>query len=248
LHFKKLAKEVQNREKAINTLNEYNESILKEEYNDRTLSEIVHCIKNIRILSINIVNHLSKIRELCSYNVLGGKFDLEKINKVYLFDRNYLIKMKYDLDFLKNSRIANFYEIECEESDPFLVFINFKNPELEKAHFIRIGADMQTSIRQAQFLILQDFIFYHIYNIKGKKHDRKNARSCSPKYRTGNSASGKNSNLDNTNFKKAVEKVIRLYSPPKNNGKKPDSRPHSSITQRKSIFTFLKFFYIIYIL
>lgn len=214
---------------------QYNESILKEEYNERTLYEIVHCIKNLRILSINIVNHLCKIREICSYNVLGGKFDLEKINKIYLFDRNYLIKMKYDLDFLKTSRIAQFYDIECEESDPFLVFVNFKNPELEKKHFIKVSEDMNNSIRQGQFLILQDLIFYHIYNLNRKKNLIQNARSVSPKsYRFGASAATYRNNHDSINFKRAVENVIKLYSPPKVIVKKGEARPHSSALQRKS--------------
>lgn len=160
---------------------------------------------------------------------------MEKINKVYLFDRNYLIKMKYDLDFLKNSKISTFYEIECEESDPFLIFINFKNPELEKKHFIRVSEDMLNSIRQGQFLILQDLIFYHIYNINSKKtsnyvNNNKNARSVSPK-----NFNNKNLYIDNTNFKKAVEHIVKLYSPPKNlTTKKPDVRPHSSKLMRKS--------------
>lgn len=232
-----MAKEVQNREKTINTLFQYNESILQEDYNERTLSEIVRCIKNLRILSINIVNHLSKIREICSYNVLGGKFELEKINKIYLFDKNYLIKMKYDLDFLKTSRIAQFYEIEWEESDPFLIFVNFKNPELEKKHFINISEDMSNSIKQGQFIILQDLIFYHIYNINNHKNSaNQNARSYSPKAdKVGPSnANYRNNNIECINFKKAIENVIKLYSPPKNIGKKVDVRPHSSGLNRKS--------------
>ena len=145
--------------------------------------------------------------------------------------------MKYDLDFLKSSRITQFYGIECEESDPFLVFVNFKDPELEKKHFIKISEDMSNSIRQGQFLILQDLIFYHIYTINNRKNLNQNARSVSPKtYRFGSSTATyrNNNNIhDSINFKKAVENVIKLYSPPKNSVKKADVRPHSSGLQRK---------------
>ena len=48
------------------------------------------------------------------------------------------------------------------------------------------------------------------------------------------------SNKENTNFKKAVGNVIKLYSPPKNIVKKIDARPNSSGIQRKSIFVFFK--------
>ncbi len=180
------------------------------------------------------------MREISSYSVIGGKFDLEKINKIYLFDRNYLIKMKYDLDFLKTSRIAQIYEIECEESDPFLVFVNFKNPELEKKHLIKVTEDISSTIRQGQFLILQDLIFYHIFNINNKRNVNLNPRTVSPKtYRFGSSSATyrnnkNNNNFESINFKKAVEDVIKLYSPPKNIVKKLDNRPHSSGLQRKS--------------
>lgn len=176
-----MSKEVQSREKTINSLYLINEAISREEYDERTLGEIVHCIKNIRILSLNIVNHLMKIRELSSYNVLGGKIDLEKINKVYLFDRNYFIKMKYDLDFLKNSKLAYFYEIEFEESDPFLILVNFKSEENSKKYFLKVADDMLNTLKQSQFLILQDLIFYHIFNINLNKNE--NWNNMSPKNR-----------------------------------------------------------------
>jgi hypothetical protein len=169
---------------------------------------------------------------MCSYNVLGGKFDLEKINKIYLFDKNYLIKMKYDLNFLKNSRITTLYGIEWEESDPFLIFINFKNPELENIHNIRVSEQMLHSIKQGQFLILQDLIFYHIHNINKKKTFKNNsnntARSVSPKNYN------KSPNLDNSNLKRAVDNIIKLYSPQINSAAKKPVRPHSSKLMRKS--------------
>lgn len=217
-----------------------NESVLKEEYNERTLNEVVNCIKNIRILSLNIVNLLSKIRELCSYNVLGGKFDLDKINKIYLFDKNYLIKMKYDLDFLKDSKIADVYAIECEESDPFLVYVNFKNQENEKKYFIKVTDDMVGSIKQGQFVILQDLIFFHIYNINISKRNI-SVRSNSPRsssFRRSAYSGNKylnNNNNNNPILKKAIGKLIRLYSPPKNlQLKKTEFRPHSSGIQAPS--------------
>lgn len=155
--------------------------------------------------------------------------------------------MKYDLDFLKTSRITQFYEIECRESDPFMVFANFKNKELEKKHFIKISEDMINTIKQGQFLILQDLIFYHIYNLNNKKIFNPNARSVSPKsYRFGGSTATYRSNVNNydsINFKKAVENVIKLYSPPKNIVKKVDVRPHSSGLQRKRNLLFIYYLF-----
>jgi hypothetical protein len=109
-------------------------------------------------MSINIVNYFVKIREICSYNVLGGKFDLDRVNKVYLFDRNYLIKMKYDLDFLKDCYLNNYFNFSGE-ADPFL--ISAAQQENDK-YYVNINEDMLSAIKHSQFLIMQDMIFYHL--------------------------------------------------------------------------------------
>ena len=126
------------------------------------MNDIIQCIKNIRIISVNIVNYFVKIREICSYNVLGGKYDLEKINKLYNFDKNYLIKMRYDLDFLKDSHLDRFFNFS-EEADPFLVSSSEK---IGDKYYVTINEDMQASIRHCQFLIMQDMIYYHLNGMK----------------------------------------------------------------------------------
>lgn len=207
-----------------------NESVLKQENNEKTLSEIVNCLKNLRILSINIVNHLSKIREMCSYSVLRGKFELNKINKVYLFDKNYLIKMKYDLDFLKNSKIASFYGIAFDESDPFLLNIRFVSRESDERFTIKPTDVMLTAIKQAQFLILQDLIFFHISNLNSNVRNTAEIRSLSPRNHSSKqkSNSGTRYGLGGNTKLFAKEKIIKLYSPPKNFYNKIHRRPYSS--------------------
>jgi hypothetical protein len=113
---------------------------------------------NIRIISINIVNYYIKIREVSSYAVLGGKYDLDKVNKLYNFDKNYLIKMRYDLDFLNQSVLEQFFNF-AEDADPFLVSPAEKSGD--KYH-VPIDEDMHSSIKNCQFQILQDMIYYHI--------------------------------------------------------------------------------------
>lgn len=84
--------------------------------------------KNLRVLSINIVNYFVKVRENSSYFILGGKFDLDNLSKTFNFDRNYLIKMKNDTDFLKKSPLSKFFNFS-QESDPFLIALADKNDE-----------------------------------------------------------------------------------------------------------------------
>lgn len=122
------------------------------------MTDIVQCIKNIRIISINIVNYYSKIREISSYCIIGGKYDLDKVNKIYNFDKNYLIKMRYDLDFLRESGLEKYFNF-IEDADPFLVNVSEKSVGL---YNVPIDEDMQDSIKNCQFQIMTDMIFYHI--------------------------------------------------------------------------------------
>lgn len=120
---------------------------------------------------------ISNIREICSYNVLGGKFDLDNINKTYNFDKNYLIKMKFDMDFLRNSKLAAFYQFEHTESDPFLLYFYFKNEEMNKKYSMRIIDEMIESIKFGQYLILQDLIYFNINSIYMKNLQKKEKNS-----------------------------------------------------------------------
>jgi hypothetical protein len=155
---KKLSKEIQNREKTIQLMQQFNETIEKEGFNENYIQDLVQCIKNIRIMSVNIVNYFIKIREICSYHILGGKFDLDRLNKVYQYDRNYLIKMKYDLEFLKESCLNNYFNFSGE-ADPFLISAAQQDGD---KYVVQINEDMLSAIKNSQFLIMQDMIFYHL--------------------------------------------------------------------------------------
>jgi hypothetical protein len=156
-------------------LKQFDELLNRENLNDKMIGDLIQCVKNIRIMSINVVNYFTKIREICSYNVLGGKYNLEKINKIYLYDRNYLIKMKYDLDFLTNSKLNKYFNF-CEESDPFLVSLNdpIKMEESKDSEKMRvpISEEMINAIKQCQLVILQDLLYYQVATIKNERNSR----------------------------------------------------------------------------
>jgi len=82
----------------------------------------VQVFKNIRVLSINIINYFNKVREASSYYIMGGKFNLDNLSSGFNYDRNYLIKMKNDTDFLRNSLLGKYFNF-YHDSDPFLISI-----------------------------------------------------------------------------------------------------------------------------
>jgi len=183
---------------------------------DEILVELVSDLKSVRMASVNIINYLQKIREECSYNVLGGKFNLDKINKAYKFDKNYLIKMKFDMDFLRNSKIATYFEFEPCESDPFLIYFNFKNEKLEKKFTMRMTDDLLSTVKYGQYLILQDIIFFNINSVfmKNMQRENKNLNKIKGIYGRDFSQPPK-SNMNKTNSRFFAGVSSRLISPPK---------------------------------
>ena len=163
----KLSKEISNREKAIEKLKKFDEIVSttfpdgNEKLDESFMNDIIQVIKAIRIHSINIVNHITKIREISSYNQTKGKINIDKINKAYLFDRNYLIKMKFDVDFFKQSPIRKYFEIKNVELDTFLLNISSsQNSSDPNKLTIPMTEDIMKAIRQCQFIITQDMLFY----------------------------------------------------------------------------------------
>ena len=163
----KLSKEISNREKAIEKLKKFDEIVSttfpdgNEKLDESFMNDIIQVIKAIRIHSINIVNHITKIREISSYNQTKGKINIDKINKAYLFDKNYLIKMKFDVDFFKQSPIRKYFEIKNVELDTFLLNISSsQNSSDPKKLTIPMTEDIMKAIQQCQFIITQDMLFY----------------------------------------------------------------------------------------
>jgi hypothetical protein len=192
------------------------------------LKLLVNIMKNLRTSSIDIINYIMEIREFCSYDILGGKFNLDKINKSYKFDKNYLIKMKFDSDFLVNSRLSNFFEFEVNEADPFFCYFFFKDQNMEILHKMRISEDLISIVKVGQYLILQDLIYFNINSIymKNFQNSKKSENIFSNKRSKGNFRS----NL--LNFKVGN----KFHNSPKGNHERPATNPFNGVNICPSIF------------
>ena len=164
----KFGKNIENREKSLLLLKKLNQVIETQFINfnldipDNIIKDFIQTIQVIRMNSINVVLSINSIREMCSYSTINGKYDLDKIKK-YNFDRNYLVKMRYSLDFLCKSSINNYKGFNFnfnDEGDPFLISVN---------NVIPISLEQSNKIRQCQYIIMQDSIFGKIYQLKQKK-------------------------------------------------------------------------------
>ena len=107
-------------------LYKFDKILQQNEIDDKIKEDIIQTIKNLRILSMNIVNHYIKIKEIACLNIINGKFDFDFLNRLTTFDRNYILKMKNDIDFLYNSSVNKYFKFSSE-SDPFLISISTYN-------------------------------------------------------------------------------------------------------------------------
>ncbi len=134
---------------------------------------------------MNIINHYIRIKESTSHHIINKKYDPELINKLIYSDKNYLIKMKNDTDFLYNSSMKKYFDF-APESDPFLIAISGNekdNDKSEKEYYdngninkledesftnnpekvnIKIPKEIFDMIKNCQFLILQELIYNEI--------------------------------------------------------------------------------------
>jgi len=165
------SKEVSNRENNIQNLKQLNISLKnfihenEENKIESLLSKIVQLINEIRINSINIVNYMVKIRETSSYYSNREKYNLNNINKAYLYDNDFLINMGKDINFLNNSNIFKYLDIKNNTFDTFFTNCipeddNKNNDKIK----IPINNNLLKAIQNSKYIILQDKFFNRIKN------------------------------------------------------------------------------------
>ncbi len=163
---KKLIKEISSREKNIQVLIKFNEIIGNEEENidDSIIIDSVNILKKVRINSLNCVNNLIKVREITLFHKQNGKYNIKNMDPSYKYNENYLMKMKYDLNFLKNSNLSEYIEFANGDIDPFLICCSQKNKKrrYQDKIIIPINDDLLDEIKQAKYYIIQDLLFSNI--------------------------------------------------------------------------------------
>lgn len=174
----KLSKEISARENNIRSLKKYVFSLINgsnyfedeneklKKHKDNLISSIISLIKSLRLNSVNVIMHFSKVRELSTYYTLVGKIDMKLINKDYIYDENYLIKMQNDMDFLNEPNLQKYFDMNNSEIDAFLtnfaprnnININYSKINSGKAK-IPVTDDLYKAINHCRFILLQEILF-----------------------------------------------------------------------------------------
>ena len=174
----KLSEEISNRDEIIYKLKKYcneldkytyDKNIYPEKNNENeneneVLSSLFKSIYNninlYRISTVNIVNRMTKVRELSSYYELNNKWDASNINRTYIFRKNYLISMCNDIDFINNSSLLDYIQTFNENDSPkvdlFLSNWNYLKTNNYIKYNLSISKELQKEIIKCKYIILQD--------------------------------------------------------------------------------------------
>ena len=148
----KLGKEI---EKSKNIFNNKHEHIINE------------ISKKIELLRQNTVDVCVAMKKL-KYEINGiknlNKYDIDLISEKYDFDKNYLIKMKKELNFLKSGYTKQFFNIEKDQT-PFLLSssencLAKKSENNNLIHIVPINKEIKNDIIDCIYYIYQELIAY----------------------------------------------------------------------------------------
>ena len=152
--------------------------------------EIKRCLIYIRLHGINVVAGVKKFSMRYEHLFNAGKIDINFLKSKFGFDRNYLMKLKNDLDFLKDTDIGDIYHFSQKGEDPFLISLSINKQEENKDNetgknkykILPISEDMIQQIKIYNHMLNEAEIFTMMRNELNKEVSFSNYFSHSYKY------------------------------------------------------------------
>ena len=157
-----LKKEILIRENNLDLLKKYNSSLENMDYEEdlvnNVIQETINTIKKLRKNAINIVSKALKLNKIMDKYLISGKIDINNMKEEYIYDRNYLNKMKEDLLFLQDSALSKHIEMNNTKIDPFLTNCapNANKYNLNNRITIPIPDEHMKLIRELRYSLLQE--------------------------------------------------------------------------------------------
>ena len=142
------------------------------------LGEIADKINELRMHTINVCKAMQRVKTELSGIKNLDKFDINLIGEKFNFDKNYLIKMKSELTFLREGFIKYYFNIGNDQT-PFLLKASQKNKigndQDPFIHLIPLDQKLKEEITECTYYIYQELIAY-----QNEKVHNKVLRSISP--------------------------------------------------------------------
>ena len=157
-----LKKEILIRENNLELIKMYNNSLEnmdnEEDLATNVIQETINIIKKLRKNAINIVSKALKLNKIMDKYLISGKIDINNIKEKYIYDKNYLNKMKEDLLFLKDSAISKHIEMNNSKIDSFLTNCapNSNKYNINNRITIPIPEEHMKLIKELRYSLLQE--------------------------------------------------------------------------------------------
>ena len=179
-----LKKNIENRINTIQELFDLNVKLNTEiinkdnKCNEIILGQISDKINTLRAHTISVCKSMQQLKTELSGIKNLDKFDINLIGEKFNFDKNYLIKMKGELNFLKDGFAKYYFNIGNDQT-PFLLkasekskISNDKDPFI---HLVPLNKELKEEITECTYYIYQELIAY-----QNEKVHNKVLRSISP--------------------------------------------------------------------
>ena len=159
----------------IQKLYELNEKLNKQneigEADEQIIREMYKKLEALTIQTINIIQYMKKIKSIINIIPNLGKYDLDIISHKFDFDKNYVIKMKFEADFLREGCAKKFFEIRTDQS-PFIVKVEDKKNNLSNEEknnkVIFLDEKIINDMKDCDYFIYKELIAYENEKMKTK--------------------------------------------------------------------------------
>ena len=132
------------------------------EPNNFLVKTMSNYIEKLRKATINICFAMKNIKNKVMNENLSEKYNIDLISENYNFDKNYLIKMREEMKFLKEGNAKFFFKI-TEDKSPFLIKASEEDEDSKNDPFICIVPmtdEIRLKIEKCNYIIYQELIAY----------------------------------------------------------------------------------------
>ena len=161
---------------------EINESELEEKNNEQIEEDINNGLKSLRINTVNAVYQFNKFRAVYNFIMTSNKIDINKLQSFYGYNKDYLIKVKNDLDFLAYSNIRLIYNFQI--NDPFMIHLvkekdGSKSTQKKTGVFKVLPAseELISTINNLMYILSQEELLFQM-NFNSKKNKDNNSNKA----------------------------------------------------------------------
>ena len=165
---------IEQRTLILKDLYETNVKLNRKKNSDDVINELLvdmsDLIEKLREATVDVCYAMRKLKNDMNLVSNMAKYNIDLLSSRSKFDKNYLIKMKGELSFLKEGNAKFFFNIS-ENRSPFLIKASDPNLTNEKDIFMRIvplKEEIKEHIKECNYYIYQELIAYQ-QNILARK-------------------------------------------------------------------------------